>query len=158
MWHDVEAKVDLLNFGLVAQAAAGLIRESGGAPITIGVSGGWGAGKSSLVKMVGRALEGDKDAAKKYIFLEFNAWLYQGFDDARYALLQAVSDRLLEVAGERKTFIDDVVAFARRVKWLKLSRIALPTLVGLVGGGTLGGASWRGIGGGGCLPQEYRCG
>lgn len=139
MWHDIEAKVDLLNFSLVAQAAAELIRESGGAPITIGVSGGWGVGKSSLVKMVGRELEGDKDAAKKYVFLEFNAWLYQGFDDARHALLQSVSDRLLEVAKERKTFVDDVVAFARRVKWLKLGRMALPTLVGLVGGGTLGG-------------------
>ncbi|MES2229236.1 MAG: P-loop NTPase fold protein [Pseudomonadota bacterium] len=139
MWHDIEAKVDLLNFSLVAQAAAELIRESGGAPITIGVSGGWGVGKSSLVKMVGRTLEADKDAAKKYIFLEFNAWLYQGFDDARHALLQSVSDRLLEVAKERKTFVEDVVAFARRVKWLKLGRMALPTLVGLVGGGTLGG-------------------
>jgi len=139
MWHDIEAKVDLLNFSLVAQAAAELIRESGGAPITIGVSCGWGVGKSSLVKMVGRTLEADKDAAKKYIFLEFNAWLYQGFDDARHALLQSVSDRLLEVAKERKTFVEDVVAFARRVKWLKLGRMALPTLVGLVGGGTLGG-------------------
>lgn len=139
MWHDIEAKVDLLNFSLVAQAAAELIRDSGGTPITIGVSGGWGVGKSSLVKMVGRTLEHDKDAAKKYIFLEFNAWLYQGFDDARHALLQAVSDRLLEVAKERKTFIDDVLAFARRVKWLKLGRIALPTVVGLIGGATLGG-------------------
>lgn len=139
MWNDVEAKVDLLNFSLVAEAAAELIRESGGAPITIGVSGGWGVGKSSLVKMVGRTLESDRDAAKKYVFLEFNAWLYQGFDDARHALLQAVSDRLLDVAKERKTFVDDVVAFARRVKWLKLGRIALPTIVGLVGGGTLGG-------------------
>jgi predicted KAP-like P-loop ATPase len=139
MWHDIEAKVDLLNFSLVAKAAAELIRESGGAPITIGVSGGWGVGKSSLVKMVGRELEADKDADKKYIFLEFNAWLYQGFDDARHALLQAVSDRLLEVAKDRKTFVEDVLAFVRRVKWLRLGRIALPTVAGLIGGGTLGG-------------------
>lgn len=139
MWHDIEAKVDLLNFSLVAKAAAELIRESSGAPITIGVSGGWGVGKSSLVKMVGRELEADKDADKKYIFLEFNAWLYQGFDDARHALLQAVSDRLLEVAKDRKTFVEDVLAFVRRVKWLRLGRIALPTVAGLIGGGTLGG-------------------
>lgn len=139
MWHDIEAKVDLLNFSLVAQAAAELIRESGGAPMTIGVSGGWGVGKSSLVKMVGRTLESDTDASKKYVFLEFNAWLYQGFDDARHALLQAVSDRLLEVAKERKTFVDGVLAFGRRVKWLKVGRIALPTVVGLVGGAALAG-------------------
>ena len=29
--------------------------------------------------------------AKTNIFLEFNAWLYQGYDDARAALLQSVS-------------------------------------------------------------------
>ncbi|MCK7495814.1 MAG: hypothetical protein MZW92_36220 [Comamonadaceae bacterium] len=29
--------------------------------------------------------------------------------------------------------------FVRRVKWLKLGRLALPTVVGLVGGATLGG-------------------
>ena len=28
MWHDIEAEVDLLNFGLVANAAATLIRDA----------------------------------------------------------------------------------------------------------------------------------
>jgi hypothetical protein len=41
MWHDIEDDVDLLNFGLVANAAATLIKSAGEAPITIGVSGGW---------------------------------------------------------------------------------------------------------------------
>lgn len=36
MWHDVEADVDLLNFGMVANAAAGLIRDAGETPLTIG--------------------------------------------------------------------------------------------------------------------------
>ena len=27
MWHDIEAEVDLLNFGVVARAAADLIRR-----------------------------------------------------------------------------------------------------------------------------------
>lgn len=139
MWHDIEAKVDLLNFSLVAEAAAQLIRDSGGAPLTIGVSGGWGAGKSSLVKMIGNVLEGDKDSDKNYVFLEFNAWLYQGFDDARHALLQSVADRLLEVAQERQTLVDEVLAFGKRIKWLKLGRLAVPTLAGLLAGGTLGG-------------------
>ena len=56
MWHDIEAKVDLLNFHVVAVAAAQLVRDSGGQPLTIGISGGWGVGKSSLVKMIGATL------------------------------------------------------------------------------------------------------
>lgn len=139
MWQDIEAKVDLVNFTLVAEAAAQLIRDSADAPVTIGISGGWGVGKSSLVKLVGAKLEADTDASKRYVFLEFNAWLYQGFDDARHALLQSVTDRLLEVAEQRKTLVQDVLELRHRVKWLKLGRIALPTLAGLVAGTALGG-------------------
>lgn len=153
MWHDIEAKVDLLNFSLVAEAAAQLIRDSGGAPLTIGVSGGWGAGKSSLVKMVGQVLEADENAEKRYVFLEFNAWLYQGFDDARQALLQAVSDRLLEVAEERKSFVDEVVAFRHRIKWLRLGRIALPAVAGMLAGGALGGPIGAVVGAAGGLAK-----
>lgn len=48
MWHDNETTVDYVNFRLVAKACAELIQDTGGEPISIGISGGWGAGKSSL--------------------------------------------------------------------------------------------------------------
>lgn len=41
MWHDIEVEVDLLNFGMVASAAAALIRDAGDTPLTVGVSGDW---------------------------------------------------------------------------------------------------------------------
>lgn len=52
MWHDNETTVDYLNFGVVADACAKLLQQAQGIPISIGVSGGWGVGKSSLVRMV----------------------------------------------------------------------------------------------------------
>ncbi len=58
--------------------------------------------------------------------MEFNAWLYQGYEDARQALLQAVSDRLVEEATKRKTFVDKAKEFAKRVKLLKVARLVLP--------------------------------
>ena len=94
MWHDVETTTDLLNFSVVAETAAQLIRDSDGQPLSIGISGSWGVGKSSLVRMVGESLRNTENAQDKYIFLDFNAWLYQGFEDARMALLQSVSDKL----------------------------------------------------------------
>jgi len=97
MWNDIETTRDFLNFSVVARTVAELISESGDKPISIGVSGSWGAGKSSMIKMIGEALklqdDGKADKEKNYIFLEFNAWLYQGYDDAKAALLQAVSDK-----------------------------------------------------------------
>ncbi|SIT36139.1 hypothetical protein BN2475_70104 [Paraburkholderia ribeironis] len=115
MWHDVEATSDLLNFSLIAETAAGLIHDAGGQPISIGVSGSWGTGKSSLVKMIGTALGGKDSSGKPYLFVEFNAWLYQGFDDAKLALLQAVSDVLSDEANRQKNFLDKAIDFAKRL-------------------------------------------
>ena len=58
MWNDVETTQDFLNFSVIAKTVAELIAESGEKPISIGVSGSWGAGKSSMVKMIGEAVGG----------------------------------------------------------------------------------------------------
>lgn len=138
MWNDVEAKVDLLNFSHVAAAAAQLIKDSDGQPLTIGVSGNWGAGKSSLVKMIGQKLD-DAPDGREYIFLEFNAWLYQGYDDARQALLDAVADRLLVLAKSREKNIDKVYSFIKRINLLKLGKILAPIGIHALTGGAIGG-------------------
>ncbi len=138
MWNDVEAKTDLLNFSHVAKAAAQLIQDAGGEPLTIGVSGSWGTGKSSLVKMIGAELK-DRTAGEKYVFLEFNAWLYQGYDDARQALLDSVADKLVAIAESRKTAVDKAWGFVKRIKLLRVGRMLAPIGVQALVGGTLGG-------------------
>lgn len=56
MWHDNETTIDYLNFGVVADACAKLLQQANGLPLSVGVSGGWGVGKSSLVRMVAERL------------------------------------------------------------------------------------------------------
>lgn len=142
MWNDVETTQDFLNFSVIAKTVAELIDESGGQPISIGVSGSWGAGKSSMVKMIGQALklkdDGKDDKEKNYVFLEFNAWLYQGYDDARAALLQAVSDKLLEESKKRnptKELTEKVKGFIKRINWLQVAKMVVPLSLGLIPGG-----------------------
>lgn len=85
MWHDNETAIDYLNFGVVADACASMLTRADGEPISIGVSGGWGAGKSSLVKMIAARLEAPAEAAvdktdksrNTFVVLTFNPWLYQ---------------------------------------------------------------------------------
>lgn len=139
MWHDVETTKDLLNFTVVANTAAQLVRESDGQPISIGISGNWGTGKSSLVKMIGKSLKDADSADQRYVFLEFNAWLYQGFDDARMALLQSVADKLVSESEQHKSHIDKAKEFAKRVNLLQVGKLLLPAVSGAVIGGTAGG-------------------
>lgn len=143
MWNDAETTQDFLNFSVIANTVAELISESGAKPISIGVSGSWGAGKSSMVKMIGESLKlkdnGKDDKEKNYVFLEFNAWLYQGYDDARAALLQAVSDKLLEESKKRSDISKDltgkVKGFISRINWLQVAKMAVPLSMGFVPGG-----------------------
>nr|VFK21112.1 MAG: KAP family P-loop domain-containing protein [Candidatus Kentron sp. LPFa] len=88
----------------------------------MGVSGGWGVGKSSMLSLISSALEA-RDG-NPYIFVEFNAWLYQGYDDARAALLDVIARKLIEHAEQSKTGLDRAKEFLRRVKWLRVAGIA----------------------------------
>ena len=93
MWHDNETERDFLNFGGVSDTVAEMISQAAGRPISIGVSGAWGVGKSSMIKLIRAALEKQNRAgAPRLIFVEFNAWLYQGYDDARAALMDVIAD------------------------------------------------------------------
>ena len=107
MWNDIETSSDYLHFSVISQAVADMIVESGNQPISIGVSGSWGSGKSSMVKMIGKELRNRDNEGKKYIFLEFNAWLYQGYEDARTSLLQSVSQVLSSEIAKQKIAEDD---------------------------------------------------
>ncbi len=131
MWHDNETTVDYVNFRLVAKACAELIRGTGGEPISIGISGGWGIGKSSLVRMVASELSADPKVGKesgdtegsKHIVITFNPWLYQGFEDARTALLQVVGDAVLEEAQSNAGVLEKAKSLVRRINLLRLAQL-----------------------------------
>lgn len=139
MWNDIETTDDLLNYSIIAKTAAQLIKDSKSTPLSIGVSGNWGTGKSSLVKMIGKTLKDENSGNNQFVFLEFNAWLYQGYDDARLALLQSVSDCLSAEAERRKSGIEKAKDFAKRVNWLKIGKLLAPAATGAVLGGTIAG-------------------
>jgi len=138
MWNDVETTQDLLNFKVVADTAARMIKDANGEPVSIGVSGSWGAGKSSLVQMIGESIK-ILDGGKNYIFINFNAWLYQGYDDARMALLQKVADKIMEESEARKTCVDKAKEFIKRINWLRNLKFMAPVATGIITGGAVAG-------------------
>jgi len=138
MWNDIETTEDLLNFKVVADTAAQMIKDGNGEPVSIGVSGSWGVGKSSLVKMIGDSLKA-LDGGKNYIFIDFNAWLYQGYDDARMALLQKVADKIMEEAELKKTCVDKAMIFIKRINWLRTAKFVAPVASGIITGGVVAG-------------------
>ncbi len=117
---DNETKVDLLNNEPIAKTIVELLRKHSDHPITIGVHGDWGAGKSSVLEMVEASLDGEE----KVLCLKFNGWRFQGFEDAKIALIEGIVTGLLEkrpLLTKASSAVKDVL---HRIDLLKLAKRA----------------------------------
>ena len=102
MWADKESRLDYLNFSDIAEAAVDVICNPAMRPVSIGVFGDWGAGKSSLLQQIEAQLS---ESDTKTVVVTFDAWLYQGYDDARAALLEVIAERLDEAAKNNASLL-----------------------------------------------------
>ena len=112
MWSDKESKIDFLNFNEIAESIKDLITEKELMPISIGVFGDWGAGKSTILELTAKALEKEE---QEYIQIHFDAWTFQGYDDAKAALLETIAAQLVEAAAEDEKLLERALDFAKRI-------------------------------------------
>jgi len=115
---DNETKVDLLNNEAIAKTIVMLIRERPDHPITIGVHGDWGAGKSSVLEMIEVALEPEKHV----LCVKFNGWRFQGFEDAKIALIEGIVTGLIEKRPALTKATDAVKKIFHRIDILKAAK------------------------------------
>lgn len=90
MWKDCETELDYLDFDYLVSILNSVLRDDSLLPSSIGVYGDWGSGKSSLLKMSGNALKKDEGT----LCLFFNGWLFEGYEDAKTAILGSVLDAI----------------------------------------------------------------
>ncbi len=117
---DNETKVDLLNNEPIAASIVALLRDNPVKPMTIGVHGDWGAGKSSILEMIENQFESHEDT----VCLKFNGWRFQGFEDAKIALIEGIVTVLVEKRPALTKAGDAVKDIFGRIDWLKLAKHA----------------------------------
>ncbi len=118
--NDNETIIDLIQYGPVAKSVVALLDKARGNPITIGVHGDWGAGKSSVLAMV---QEGLKDQPKT-LCLRFNGWTFQGFDDAKLVMLESIVTEIRAARPGIKKVGEHVEKLIKRIDWLKVAKHA----------------------------------
>lgn len=122
MWTDRETTDDYLNFTGIVDVVTSTIQSEEDS-LTIGISGDWGVGKTSMLRMIEKTLS--KDNEEDYIFIEFNAWLYQGFDDARTAIIDIVAKELSKHKNVKDTLKDQALSIISRIQWSKLLKAGI---------------------------------
>lgn len=117
MWPDRESDNDYLNFGEVSQLAVDILTTPAMLPVSIGVFGNWGSGKSSMLKFIEQQLAADKI---DHIPVYFDAWLYQGYDDARATILEVIARELTEAARGNESLLEKTQRLVARVDGFRL--------------------------------------
>lgn len=117
---DHETAVDFLNYEAISKTVIGLLRENRKHALTVGIHGDWGAGKSSVLKMI--EMEVGKDSAVTCLW--FNGWTFQGFDDAKTVLIE---NTVSELRRQRSAFgkVEELaVRLLKRIDLLKVLKHA----------------------------------
>ena len=68
------------------------------------------------------------------MFVEFNAWLYQGYDDARAALMEVIARQLIERGEETQTGLEKAKMLLGRVNWLRLAGLTAGSALSVAAG------------------------
>ena len=92
MWADNVTDQDLLGFSIHADLLRSIVTNPDMLPVTVGLFGDWGGGKSSILKILQRDLAPDEEFAVIY----FNSWVFEGYEDAKAAILSSLLQELLE--------------------------------------------------------------
>lgn len=132
---DNETNVDLINNEAIAKTIVSLIKDSKEAPISIGIHGDWGAGKSSILEMVENEVKKTSSKSeKKYCCIRFNGWKHQGFEDSKVALMSSIISELekKEKLGSKAEII--LKKLWKNINWMTVAKATGKTALGIATG------------------------
>ena len=115
---DHETVTDMLQYESIAKTVVKLIRDNPSSPITIGVHGDWGAGKSSVLKMTQAAF----DESDGTLCIWFNGWTFEGFEDAKTVVLETIVEELKKARPTSEKVKAAAKRLFKRIDWLKVAK------------------------------------
>ena len=135
LWSDEPASVDFLAFGAVAETAVEAVLDDALDPVALGISGPWGSGKSTVLKLIKTELasreaasKDEASADKRILVVETDPWRYDPDVGAKATLILEVLNALtaeLEKHGGMPEEVEGALKkLAKRVNWMKALKLA----------------------------------
>lgn len=148
MWSDKETTQDLLGYTVHASLLKKVVTNGKNLPITIGLYGDWGSGKSSILRILEKELKANDDTVVVY----FDGWSFESFDDAKMALIQGIVDALEneetffnkvgDMASEKYQALKDAFKKLKQsINWMRVLKFSFKTVVPIATAAATGGAS-----------------
>lgn len=136
MWTDNVTDKDFLGFDIHANLIKELIKDEKMLPLTIGLFGDWGSGKSSILEVLKKDIENEPKTACLY----FNGWVFEGYDDAKAALLETIVKTFEDEKKFGEGLKDNLKKLYKSINWMRvigfgIKNIALPATAAYMTGG-----------------------
>lgn len=134
LWSDNPTALDLLGFADVTAPIAEAVLRDKLDPVTVGVEGDWGSGKSSILEILESELRKDPSV----VVIPTHPWEYDPATDPKATLIAEVLNTVRNEASERKGGWDKLSegvqerfkSLARRVKLSKVIKLATNSVAG----------------------------
>jgi hypothetical protein len=117
VWSDRESELDYLNVQHLVAAVEAIVTTDHLLPVTVGVFGDWGSGKSTVMRLARERLERDETV----LCVHFNGWLFEGYEDAKAAILGTILDKLADERGAKAKAGALFNSLVQKVNWLRLA-------------------------------------
>ncbi|MBU5439801.1 KAP family NTPase [Tissierella sp. MSJ-40] len=120
MWLDRESEIDLLAYSPFAELITNITANERLNPLTIGLFGSWGVGKSTLLKLVEKNIKEIDPTRKDIVCVPLNSWMFEGYDDAKSAIMESLLRALLDNQPAFERLKDKVRALINRIDFIRL--------------------------------------
>jgi len=133
LFDDNPTTLDLLGFGGVVDAVMRVLHSGGLDPVTIGVQSGWGGGKSTLLRLLGKRLQD----SERLLVVKVDPWEFEDSQDVRGTLialvLNALQERVEAEAGEVpkdrvKEIVEKLDGLRRRIAWGRVTKVLITSV------------------------------
>ncbi|MHB8689140.1 MAG: KAP family P-loop NTPase fold protein [Candidatus Dormibacteraceae bacterium] len=125
--------MDLLAFKAVAQTVVAAVFDDSLDPLAIGVSGHWGSGKTTVLRLIEQDLKQplDPESEQRVLVVNADPWRFDPTVGAKESLIAAVLDtvgaELKSAGGAKGEALAAVKRLAKRVDWAKAVKIVAQT-------------------------------
>ena len=124
MWSDNETTQDLLGYQVHADLLKKIILNDAMLPISIGVFGNWGSGKSSLMLLLQQSLqeweESHQNEHSIILQVYFNSWQFESYDSTKLTMIESILEALDKDINTRKDVFERADDLLTRINFLKV--------------------------------------
>lgn len=117
MWADNETTQDLLGYKVHADLLKKIILNDSMLPISIGVFGNWGSGKSSLMLLLEEGIKQENNP--NILQVKFNSWQFEDYDSTKLTMIETILETIAEDIASKKDVFEKIDELIAKINLLK---------------------------------------